>query len=212
MSEHDAAVPDTDAPLASRPRFRFSVSPEQMAWLDRESRARGVDRTALLREVFSRGMVSPPGSAAGRSQVPGVGGLSDVAAPTPAAVSGSAAPTRVGPQVGLGEGRGLFLMVSDENGRFSPLPFSADLFRPPPRPFFASFFEAPRAFRWTLVLLVLLALLFGAAYTTMSVVASRYEFREVAVSPGRSVYYKVDRWTGRMTRCRSDVGAVGPVC
>ena len=103
-------------------------------------------------------------------------------------------------------------MVSDENGRFSPLPFSADLFRPPARPLFASFFEAPRAFRWTLVLVVLLALLVGAAYTTMSLVASRYEFREVAVSPGRSVYYKVDRWTGRMTRCRSDVGAVGPVC
>ena len=119
---------------------------------------------------------------------------------------------------GLGEpggivpGRNLVVLLSDENGQFSPVTVSSDLFRPVPRSVFASFFDAPRAFRWSLAGLLAVLLLFGAAYISMAVVSSRYQFREVAVSPGRSVYYKVDSWTGRMTRCRTDVGGVGPVC
>ena len=113
---------------------------------------------------------------------------------------------------GVVPGRGLVVLVSDENGQFSPVTVSSGLFRPAPRSVLASFFDAPRAFRWAVAGLVAVSLLFGAVYVSMAVVSSRYQFREVAVSPGRSVYYKVDRWTGRMTRCRTDVGAVGPVC
>ena len=42
--------------------------------------------------------------------------------------------------------------------------------------------------------------------------ANRDYFQEVQTAPGRSVFYKVDRWTGEMTRCRTDMAAVGPVC
>ena len=114
---------------------------------------------------------------------------------------------------GAGEsGRNLVVIVSDEKGRVSPVHVSSDFLQPGSRSLVASFFDAPRAFRWVVAGLFVLCLLFAAAYVSMAVVSSRYEFREVAVSPGRSVYYKVDRWTGRMTRCRTDVGAVGPVC
>ena len=71
-----------------------------------------------------------------------------------------------------------------ENGQFSPVTVSSDLFRPVPRSVFASFFDAPRAFRWAVAGIVAVSLLFGAAYVSMAVVSSRYQFREVAVSPG----------------------------
>ncbi|MCY4665909.1 MAG: hypothetical protein OXC00_14730, partial [Acidimicrobiaceae bacterium] len=54
--------------------------------------------------------------------------------------------------------------------------------------------------------------IFAFAFLGSSVVANRYYFQEVQTAPGRSVFYKVDRWTGEMTRCRTDMAAVGPVC
>ena len=333
MNERDASA-SLAGSEASR-KLGFSVTSQEMSWIDRESKARGVDRSVLVREVFARGMGAPSSNGSGAAVPPSGGGSSssvEAGSPPPAVDGGAAAPAAsaavgtaadaavdsvpdlaaarlpsapsasvvrdrvtaalplgravtvaevraVGappPAVGAVEagaaasggadpgavssdvaaeaepfgrsdvktaaasalatlvpggasaglpvvgrlggpgavvpGRGLVVLVPDEQGQFSPVTVSSDLFASAPRSVFASFFSAPRAFRWAVTVLVALLLLFGAAYASMAVVASRYEFREVAVSPGRSTYYKVDRWTGRMTRCRTDMGAVGPVC
>ena len=70
----------------------------------------------------------------------------------------------------------------------------------------------PFAVRSLIVGLGVMAVLLGFVYLGAQVVASRYYFQEVSVAPGRSVFYKVDRWSGEMTRCRTDMGAVGVVC
>ena len=71
-----------------------------------------------------------------------------------------------------------------------------------------------RLMRAVVVLLMALALALGFAWLGSSVVAGRYEFREMAVAPGRAVYYRVDRWTGRMVRCGTEAAPSrsGPVC
>ena len=45
----------------------------------------------------------------------------------------------------------------------------------------------------------------GFVYLGSSFVANRYEFREVEIAPGRVIFYRVDRWTGEMERCGSNV-------
>lgn len=258
MSESDRAASGDAAPEDRRLRFRFSLTSDQMAWLDRESRARGVDRSHLLREVFARGVGGSPSNASAsasassdasgpegavldspdpRIAVP-VGVAPAVAAPSPdpggasapagaeavvgsgsnaagrppsssspagspagglVAAEGTPAVPWLGQLAGRGageSGRNLVVIVSDEKGRVSPVHVSSDFLQPGSRSLLASFFDAPRAFRWGVAALLALSLLFTAAYVSMAVVSSRYEFREVAFSPGRSVYYKVDRWTG----------------
>ena len=319
MEERDASASTGGSDPSGK--LRFAVTPEQMGWIERESKARGVDRSDLIREVFARGMgetssngsgvAAPPyggaGSASEAADAPGVVGLPSVhpspasppaslpvrsavvaaeaggasravsdrevlASPPPApagvgaaavAAGGapgalpdrevSASPPRasagtgaaaaaagvvdaaddpsveagppssfvavppeaaarpgakasaesalaalvasgnsaglpviggLGGPGGIVPGRGLVVLVSDENGQFSPVTVSSDLFRPVPRSVFASFFDAPRAFRWAVAGIVAVSLLFGAAYVSMAVVSSRYQFREVAVSPG----------------------------
>ncbi len=70
----------------------------------------------------------------------------------------------------------------------------------------------PAAVRYFMIGLGIVVVLCGLAYLGSSAVANRYYFQEVSVAPGRSVFYRVDRWAGEMTRCRTDLAAVGVVC
>ena len=77
----------------------------------------------------------------------------------------------------------------------------------------AGFFaRMPAAARYFLIGLGIVVVLCGLAYLGSSAVANRYYFQEVTVAPGRSVFYRVDRWSGEMKRCRTDLAAVGVVC
>ena len=59
---------------------------------------------------------------------------------------------------------------------------------------------------------VVLTFLMLFAALGSSLMSTRYEFRQVSSAPGRSATYKVDRWTGRMVRCRTDASSFGIVC
>ena len=100
MSESDRAASDDAASEDGRLRFRFSLTSEQMAWLDRESRARGVDRSDLLREVFARGVGGPSsngsGSAGASSDASAVGGPAAAASDLPFGVPAVVAPGLLG--------------------------------------------------------------------------------------------------------------------
>ena len=63
----------------------------------------------------------------------------------------------------------------------------------------------PRFFKYSLIAFAVVSVLLGFVYLGSSFVASRYEFREVEIAPGRVIFYRVDRWTGEMERCRSGV-------
>ena len=49
---------------------------------------------------------------------------------------------------------------------------------------------------------LLIVALFG--FLGSSLMANRYQFHEVQTAPGRSQFYRIDRWTGEMTRCQTD--------
>ena len=77
------------------------------------------------------------------------------------------------------------------------------------------------AFRAGLMGFVILALILFFGYLGSTLVANRYQFHEVQVAPGRSQFYRIDRWTGEMQRCQTDYrtarspgaeGAPPPVC
>ena len=70
----------------------------------------------------------------------------------------------------------------------------------------------PRWMRVCLTGLCVAAVLLAFGFLASSIVANRYYFAQVETAPGRAVFYKVDRWTGEMVRCRTDIGAVGEVC
>ena len=61
---------------------------------------------------------------------------------------------------------------------------------------------------------VALVLVAGIVLAGFQIAAGRYTFEEVQVAPGRSVFYKVDRWTGDMVRCDTTSRVVGsaPLC
>ena len=61
----------------------------------------------------------------------------------------------------------------------------------------------PRFLKYSLIAFAVVSVLLGFVYLGSSFVASRYEFREVEIAPGRVVFYRVDRWTGEMERCQS---------
>ena len=61
----------------------------------------------------------------------------------------------------------------------------------------------PQLFKYSLIVFGVLSVLLGFLYLGSGFVANRYEFREVEIAPGRVVFYRVDRWTGEMERCRS---------
>ena len=61
----------------------------------------------------------------------------------------------------------------------------------------------PRFLKYSLIAFAVVSVLLGFIYLGSSFVASRYEFREVEIAPGRVVFYRVDRWTGEMERCQS---------
>ena len=63
----------------------------------------------------------------------------------------------------------------------------------------------PRFLKYFLILFGVVSVVLGFVYLGSSLVASRYEFREVETAPGRVIFYRVDRWTGEMERCRSGV-------
>ena len=70
----------------------------------------------------------------------------------------------------------------------------------------AGFFGGlPRFLKYFLILFGVVSVLLGFVYLGSSFVASRYEFREVEIAPGRVIFYRVDRWTGEMERCRSSL-------
>ena len=75
----------------------------------------------------------------------------------------------------------------------------------PPSGLFAFFAAAPRFIRYAILLFAVLTVCMTFAYLGSTLVASRYAFTEVETAPGRSVFYRVDRWTGRMVRCSSTV-------
>ena len=257
-------------------KLRFSLSPEQLDWLDRESRSRNVDKPTLLSEIFERGSASaaPPTE---RVLPPVMGGLLGVPRvmqdngasaeatfavssavettspppvatppplahsvdppPAPAAVSGastaeatsltasaaqpssplppsmpwSSASSSVVAASGLP--RGAIVLVLGPDGSFAPTRVSPDLFELSARPtLVGSFLGTSWLVPCLLAVLLVLVLAGFGAQAAMNVLSSRYDFREVAVSPGRSMYYRVDPWTGDMVRCRTDIGPVGPVC
>ena len=61
----------------------------------------------------------------------------------------------------------------------------------------------PGFLKYSLIAFGVVSVLLGFVYLGSSFVASRYEFREVEIAPGRVVFYRVDRWTGEMERCQS---------
>ena len=63
----------------------------------------------------------------------------------------------------------------------------------------------PRFLKYFLILFGVVSVVLGFVYLGSSLVANRYEFREVETAPGRVIFYRVDRWTGGMERCRSGV-------
>ena len=67
------------------------------------------------------------------------------------------------------------------------------------------FSGVPRFLKYGLIVFCVISVLLGFVYLGSSFVANRYEFREVEVAPGRVIFYRVDRWTGEMERCRSSV-------
>ena len=56
----------------------------------------------------------------------------------------------------------------------------------------------PAAVRYFMIGLGIVVVLCGLAYLGSSAVANRYYFQEVSIAPGRSVFYRVDRWSGEM--------------
>ena len=75
----------------------------------------------------------------------------------------------------------------------------------PPSGLFAFLAAAPRFIRYAILLFAVLTVCMTFAYLGSTLVASRYVFTEVETAPGRSTFYRVDRWTGRMVRCSSTV-------
>ena len=75
----------------------------------------------------------------------------------------------------------------------------------PPSGVFAFLAGAPRFIRYAILLFAVLTVCMTFAYLGSTLVASRYAFTEVETAPGRSTFYRVDRWTGRMVRCSSTV-------
>ena len=69
----------------------------------------------------------------------------------------------------------------------------------------------PHWMRVGIAVLCAAGVILAFAFLASSAMGNRYDFQEVQTAPGRSVYYKVDRWTGEMTRCRTDLSAVGLV-
>ena len=53
-------------------------------------------------------------------------------------------------------------------------------------------------FRAGLMGFVILAVILFFGYLGSTLVANRYQFHEVQVAPGRSQFYRIDRWTGEM--------------
>ena len=277
----EAPLDGQRTPARPSAKLRFSLSQEQLDWLDEESQQRNVDKSTLLSEIFQRGsapalapVVAAPVVAvapsfhgvpdvlltSGRSPV-SVAGLVPGALPAPpvavqapfpelppvaeavqpvapvqveepaAAVPASeAGPESTPDSEGLaswipglsgrqgappagGLPRGAIVLVPGRDGYFAPTRVSPDLFQDGARLSVAqSFFGASRLTRWLVAVALALVLLGLGVRTGMGVLSSRYEFREVAVSPGRSMYYRVDTWTGDMVRCRTDLGPVGSVC
>ena len=80
--------------------------------------------------------------------------------------------------------------------------FKGDYGAPRAGGFFAG---VPRFLKYSLIVFGVVSVLLGFVYLGSSFVASRYEFREVEIAPGRVIFYRVDRWTGEMERCRSGV-------
>ena len=78
------------------------------------------------------------------------------------------------------------------------------------------FANLPGSVKYGLIGFGLLLVLLGFVYVGSSFVANRYEFRQVEIAPGRVIFYRVDRWTGEMERCQSNVrgyrDAEEPVC
>ena len=68
------------------------------------------------------------------------------------------------------------------------------------------FAGVPRFLKYSLIAFGVFSVLLGFVYLGSSFVASRYEFREVEIAPGRVIFYRVDSWTVEMERCRSGVG------
>lgn len=67
-----------------------------------------------------------------------------------------------------------------------------------------------RFFRVALVGLAVLLILALFGFLGSSLVANRYQFHEVQTAPGRSEFYRIDRWTGEMTRCQTDYRMLQP--
>ena len=133
MEERDASASTGGSDPSGK--LRFAVTPEQMGWIERESKARGVDRSDLIREVFARGMgetssngsgvAAPPyggaGSASEAADAPGVVGLPSVH-PSPASPPASL-PVRSA--VVAAEAGGASRAVSDREVLASPPPAPA---------------------------------------------------------------------------------------
>ena len=66
------------------------------------------------------------------------------------------------------------------------------------------------AFRAGLMGFVILAVILFVGYLGSTLVANRYQFHEVQVAPGRSQFYRIDRWTGEMQRCQTDYRTARP--
>ena len=81
------------------------------------------------------------------------------------------------------------------------------------------FSSLPSFLKYGLIAFTVLMVLLTFVYVGSSFVASRYEFREVEIAPGRVIFFRVDTWTGEMERCQSGLrgyrdpsGETGPVC
>lgn len=160
----------------------------------------------------------PPGDGAARTQpvpaapspgfTPGPGGQSlEGSRETSLVLQGGAVTTESGVMV--------MLPGLDEHGRprTARLPIASYTSRSKPAMGFAAVFAAmPAPVRYFLVFFAVLSVCLGFAYLGSTVVASRYVFSEVEMAPGRSTFYRVDRWTGEMVRCSTTVGPSEPVC
>ena len=103
----------------------------------------------------------------------------------------------------------------DGTPRQARVPVASYMSERAPRIGFAAVFAAMPAFmRYFLIAFSVVSVCLGFAYLGSTVVASRYAFSEVEVAPGRSTFYRVDRWTGTMVQCATMVGPSDgvPVC
>lgn len=72
----------------------------------------------------------------------------------------------------------------------------------PPSSLFSLLATAPAFVRYGLFAFAVLTVCMTFVYLGSTLVTSRYVFSEVETAPGRSTFYRVDRWTGRWSGVR----------